>query len=289
MNYIRKNAYAKINLGLDVIRKREDGYHDVCMIMQSIDLYDKITISRSSKPGIRLHNNLSYLPTGQGNLVYKAASLFLSENNITEGLSIELNKHIPVAAGLAGGSSDAAVTLLGLNELFETGLSKEALMKLGVKLGADIPYCIMLGTVLSEGIGEVLTPLSPLPDCHILLVKPDINVSTKYVYENLKLDGSVSHPDINAMIASLDRADLSSLTKRMDNILQTVTIKEYPIIAEIKHKMNETGALASLMSGSGPTVFGIYSDIKVAESAFRFFKKNRTYGKQVFLTKPYWP
>lgn len=290
MNSISINAYAKINLGLDVLRRREDGYHDVCMIMQSLDLHDTITINkRATSKDLSIKTNLSYLPNDQGNLVYKAAALFLETISISDGLDITLNKMIPVAAGLAGGSSDAAATLLGLNELYDAGLTTSELKKLGVKLGADVPYCIMLGTALSEGIGEVLTPLPPMPDCMILLVKPDISVSTKYVYENLHLSGSIIHPDIPAMQLALEKGNLITLAETMDNILQTVTVTNYPIITAIKEKMKELGALTSLMSGSGPTVFGIYNDVAQAEHAYHYFKQHQNYGKQIFLTKPYWP
>ena len=289
MNTITVKAYAKINLGLDVLRKRADGYHDVCMIMQSLDLHDTITISKSSVVGISIKTNLPYIPNDQGNLVYKAAALFLDALSIKDGLTIKLEKNIPVAAGLAGGSSDAAATLKGLNELYQAGLSSEELMKLGIKIGADVPYCILLGTALSEGVGDVLTPLPPISDCTILLVKPDISVSTKYVYENLRLSESIVHPNIAAMREALENGDLGSLTKRMDNILQTITIRNYPIITEIKHKMNELGAMSSLMSGSGPTVFGIYKNNELAKKAFRYFKTHKHYGKQIFLTKPYLP
>lgn len=288
MNSITMKAYAKINLGLDVIRKREDGYHDVCMIMQTVRLYDTIKIKTSEQTGITVRNNLNFLPNDQRNLVYKAAACFLDRLNIKTGVQISLRKRIPVAAGLAGGSSDAAATLSGLNQLFETGLSQNDLMKLGVKLGADVPYCIMMGTALSEGIGEVLTPLQPMPDCDILLVKPNINVSTKYVYENLKLNSDICHPDIASMKKAIEEGNLLKLTGSMDNILQNVTVKNYPVITEIKDKMVELGALTSLMSGSGPTVFGIFSDHDLAQKAFRYFKETE-FGKQTFLTKPYWP
>ncbi len=289
MNSITVKAYAKINLGLDVLRKRPDGYHDVCMIMQSLDLHDTITITKTSTAGISIKTNLSYIPNDQGNLVYKAAALFLDAISVKEGLDIRLDKYIPVAAGLAGGSSDAAATLKGLNELFDARLTVPELMTLGVKIGADVPYCILLGTALSEGIGEVLTPLDPIPSCSILLVKPDISVSTRYVYENLVLTSESIHPDIKTMRAALEAGDLNVLTRTMDNILQTVTIKDYPIITEIKCKMQELGAMTSLMSGSGPTVFGIYKDHELAKNAMVYFRKHRQYGKQVFLTKPYWP
>jgi 4-diphosphocytidyl-2-C-methyl-D-erythritol kinase len=289
MNSITVKAYAKINLGLDVLRRREDGYHDVCMIMQSLNLHDIITIRKEDTEGITIRTNLSYLPDNQDNLVYKAAALFLQTLGIRDGLSIELEKKIPVAAGLAGGSSDAAATLLGLNRLYQSGMSKEDLKQLGVRLGADVPYCIMLGTALSEGIGEVLTPLPPMPSCSILLVKPDISVSTKYVYENLRLKEDSVHPDIEAMKMALSQSDIHALAKTMDNILQSVTLKDHPIISDIKDKMKELGALTSLMSGSGPTVFGIYQNRDFAKKALNYFRRHQHYGKQVFLTAPYWP
>lgn len=289
MNSITVKAFAKINLGLDVLRKRPDGYHDVSMIMQSIDLHDTITINKTSTGEVTLETNLSYLPTDKGNLIYKAAVLFLETIQAKDGLSIKLDKQIPVAAGLAGGSTDAAATLKGLNEIFNAGMSQQDLMNLGVKLGADVPYCIMLGTALSEGIGEVLTPLAPISECTILLVKPDISVSTKFVYEKLDLSQDIAHPDISKMLAALQNGDLINLTKNMDNILQTVTVKEYPIITEIKTKMSELGAGVSLMSGSGPTVFGIFRNRDLAQNAYQYFLRHKHYGKQVFLTKPYWP
>lgn len=289
MNSITVNAYAKINLGLDVLRKRPDGYHDVCMIMQSLDLHDIITIQKTDTGRIMLNTNLSYLPHDRNNLGFKAAELFLKTISSSAGLEITLEKHIPVAAGLAGGSSDAAAVLKALNILFQAGLTEEELKKLGVRLGADVPYCVMLGTALSEGIGEVLTPLKSMPDCYILLVKPDISVSTKFVYENLCLKNNICHPDIPAMRAFLETGDLVSLTKTMDNILQTVTEKKYPIITDIKNRMRELGALTSVMSGSGPTVFGIFDNQSSAEGAVAYFRKHRQFGKQVFLTRPYQP
>lgn len=288
MNSITTKAYAKINLGLDVLRKREDGYHEVRMIMQSVDLYDTLTISKHVDGEIKLRTNLPWLPVDRRNIVYKAAELFRETLHIKDGIHITLNKRIPVAAGMAGGSSDAAATLKGLNQLFRSGLSDAELKKLGVTLGADVPYCIQLGTVLSEGIGEILSPLRPMPDCHLLLVKPDISVSTKYVYEHLKLSGGVTHPDIPGMLAAIEQGNLYQLSSRMDNILQTVTIKEHPIIDEIKELMRAHGALTSLMSGSGPTVFAVYNSLPAAKAAYQYFLQSG-HGKMVHLTKPYRP
>lgn len=285
MNSITMKAYGKINIGLDVLRKRDDGYHEVSMIMQSIDLYDTLRIHRQEED-IKIRTNLPYLPTDQRNIVYKAAALFKETFGITEGIGIYIDKHIPVAAGLAGGSSDAAATLKGLNRLFKTNLSDKELQDLGVKLGADVPYCIMLGTALSEGIGEILTPITALPPCYILLVKPDISVSTKYVYENLNLGSNITHPDIPAMLKALQSSDLCGLTSLMGNILESVTIHKHPIIQEIKQLMMEYGALSSLMSGSGPTVFGIYDSFDHAKYAYQEFKA-ANYGKTVHLVQPY--
>ncbi|MGB8455457.1 MAG: 4-(cytidine 5'-diphospho)-2-C-methyl-D-erythritol kinase [Anaerocolumna sp.] len=288
MNSIKLKAHAKINLGLDVVRKREDGYHEVRMIMQTIGLYDKLTINRTNNSSIVMNTNLHFLPTDENNLVYKAIALVKKEYHIEQGVYVNLEKKIPVAAGMAGGSTDAATALYGMNRLFELHLTKAQLMNLGLRLGADVPFCIMRGTVLSEGIGEVLTPLPPFPPCQVLIVKPSISVSTKYVYENLKLDDSTKHPDIDGILACIKNKDLNSAVQLFGNILEAVTEKEYPIISDIKEKMLESGAMGSLMSGSGPAVFGIFDDIKKAEKAFYNFKVSDL-GKQVFLTDLYHP
>jgi len=288
MNSITVKAYAKINIGLDVLGKRPDGYHDVSMIMQSVDLHDTVTIRKTRFKSITVDTNLYFLPTDRRNLAYKAVEVFDGHHPIRCGLNIFINKRIPVAAGLAGGSTDAAAVLTGLNKMFQAGLSAEELMKLGVRIGADVPYCLLMGTALSEGIGEILKPIKPLPDCHILLVKPNISVSTKYVYENLRLNDSIRHPDIPAMIEAIEESDLYRLASLMENILETITIKEYPIIGGIKEKMKDLNALASVMSGSGPTVFGIFDSRQKAENAYRFFKSMDS-GMQAILTKPYFP
>lgn len=280
---MKLRAFAKINLGLDVIRRREDGYHEVRMIMQTIQMYDQLEMEKKNTPGIDLTTNLSYIPVNENNLVYKAAKLLMDQYHIREGVSIDLNKFIPVAAGMAGGSSDAAATLVGMNKLFHLGLSKEELMKIGVKIGADVPYCIMRGTALSEGIGEKLTPLSPMPSCYILIGKPGISVSTKFVYTNLKLNEHTKHPDIDGMLQALKQQDLRGITDRMENVLESVTVPAYPVIEEIKNHMKEHGALNALMSGSGPTVFGIFDDKKKAEFACEKLKESGL-TRQTFLT-----
>ena len=283
MKEIKLKAKAKINLGLDVLRKREDGYHEVRMIMQTIPLYDKLTIRTAEDDAqIRVQTNLHFLPVGEDNLVYKAAKLLMDEFQIKQGLEIELVKYIPVAAGMAGGSSDAAATLVGVNKLFELGLSMEELMARGVKIGADVPFCVMRGTALAEGIGEKLTPLPPMPKCHILIAKPGILVSTKFVYGNLRANELKEHPDIDGQIRALKCGDLSELARLMGNVLETVTIPEYPVIRRIKDTMKEYGALNAMMSGSGPTVFGLFEDEEAAKEAYRVLSGGED-AKQVYL------
>ena len=286
MSSIQLNAMAKINLGLDVVRRREDGYHEVKMVMQTVNLYDKVKITVTDTPGITVTTNLSFLPVNENNIVYKAANLLINDFNLEKGVAIDLEKHIPVAAGMAGGSTDGAAVLYGMNRLFDLNLSKEKLMEYGLKLGADVPYCIMRGTALSEGIGEVLTPLPGMPACHILIAKPSISVSTKWVYENLHANELKTHPDIDGVVDSIKAGDLYGLCDRLENVLETVTVKEYPIIEEIKRFMKDHGAVNALMSGSGPTVFGIYDDYNVAKDAYDAIKKTDL-ARQVFLTRPF--
>ena len=266
-------ALAKINLGLDVLGRRENGYHDVRMVMQTIYLYDNVTLQKTDDPGIQLKTNLFYLPVDDKNIAYKAAKMLMDEFKIEGGIKITLDKHIPVAAGMAGGSSNAAAVLVGMNRLFELGLSEQELMERGVQLGADVPYCIMRGTVLAEGIGEILTPLAPMPKCYILVAKPGISVSTKTVYEKLDAHEIENHPDIDGVLAGLEAGDLQKVAASMGHVLERVTIEDYPIIEEIKDAMKEAGALNAMMSGSGPTVFGIFSEKAVAKQAQQKIKK----------------
>lgn len=278
-------AYAKVNLGLDVLRRREDGYHEVKMIMQTVNLFDRLKIEeiKGSERVIQIITDQDTIPANEDNLIYKAAKLLMDEFDINKGVKITLEKNIPVAAGMAGGSTDAAATLIGVNELFSLGLSKKDLMDRGVKIGADVPYCIMGGTALSEGIGEILTPVSGMPQCYILIAKPPINVSTKFVYENLHANELKYHPDIDSMTDCIKAGDFAGVCKHMDNVLETVTVKEYPIIEEIKSFMKENGAVGSIMSGSGPTVFGLFDKEEVAKSAFEALKA-KNFTKQEYLT-----
>ncbi len=260
------NAHAKINLGLDVLGKREDGYHEVRMIMQTIGVHDELEINRCDGPGIRITTDRVDLSAGEDNLIHKAAKLMMDEYDLTGGISVELKKNIPVAAGLAGGSTDAAATLIAVNKLYGLGLDDDALAKLGVRIGADVPYCIMGGTALSEGIGEILTKLPPCPKCRVLLAKPPVGVSTAHVYKSLRLD-TITHPDIDAILTGIRQKDIGMVARNLGNVLESVTISEHPVIDRIKKEMSECGAFAALMSGSGPTVFGLFEnddDIKQA-------------------------
>ena len=281
-NTLTLKALAKINLGLDVLGKRDNGYHDVRMVMQTIYLYDNVTLTKTKEPGIQLETNLSYLPVDENNIAYKAAKILIDEFDIEEGVSIKLDKHIPVAAGMAGGSSNAAAVLVGMNRLFKLGLSQQELMERGVALGADVPYCVMRGTALAEGIGEILSPLPPLPKCYVLIAKPAISVSTKVVYEALDAKEIVEHPDIDGVLFGLENQDIKKVAASMGNVLESVTIERYPIIEKIKTAMKEAGALNAMMSGSGPTVFGIFDDRKTAKEAQQKLKE-MDIAKQVYL------
>lgn len=283
MDRLELKALGKINLGLDVLGRRENGYHDVRMVMQTVYLYDRIIMKKSKTPGIRLETNLYYLPVNENNLAYQAAQMLMDEFHIEEGVSIQLDKHIPVAAGMAGGSSNAATVLFGMNRMFSLGLSQKELMERGVKLGADVPYCIMRGTVLAEGIGEILTPLSPMPKCYVLIAKPAISVSTKMVYEKLDSHEIEDHPDIDGILAGLKAGDLKKVAGSMGNVLERVTVDAYPVIDQIKKMMIKEGALNAMMSGSGPTVFGIFEEKATARKAADAIRDARL-TKQVYVT-----
>ena len=271
---MRLRAMAKINLGLDVLRKREDGYHEVRMIMQTIQMYDLLDIRKKEEPEISLSTNLPYVPSDERNLVYKAAKLLMDEFDIKEGLSMKLTKFIPVAAGMAGGSSDAAATMIGMNRLFNLGLTVKEMMKRAVAIGADVPYCLLRGTALAEGIGEQLRPLPPCPNCYVLIGKPAISVSTKMVYEKLDSAQIEHHPDIDRILEGLQWHNLNKISEYMGNVLEKVTIAQYPIIEEIKNHMKEHGAVNAMMSGSGPTVFGLFPNEKEIRRAYDALKQS---------------
>ena len=277
------DTLGKINLGLDILGRRENGYHDVRMVMQTVYLYDRVTLEKTREPGIEISTNLSYLPVNENNIAYKAAELLRGEFGIREGIRITLEKHIPVAAGMAGGSSNAAAVLFGMNRMFGLGLSEEGLKERGVTLGADVPYCIMRGTVLAEGIGEILTPLPPLPKCYVLIAKPPLSASTRTVYEKIDREGIKSHPDIDGILAGLQEGDLQQVAGSMGNVLEQVMLEEHPVLQRIKDVMIGAGALNAMMSGSGPTVFGIFTSRGRARAAAARLKR-QTPVKQAYVT-----
>lgn len=283
MDKIELKALGKINLGLDILGRRDNGYHDVRMVMQTVYLYDRVFLEKTGEDGIQIETNISYLPVNENNIAYKAADLLKKEFHMEGGIRIRLEKHIPVAAGMAGGSSDAAAVLFGMNRLFGLGLSEEELKERGVKLGADVPYCIMRGTVLAEGIGEILTPLPPMPKCYILIAKPPLSASTKTVYEKIDRQGIESHPDIDGILSGLSGGDIHKVAASMGNVLEQVMLKEYPVLQTIKDVMIKAGALNAMMSGSGPTVFGIFDSRSRAKAAAARLKK-QTPVKQTYVT-----
>ena len=283
MDKISINAMAKINLGLDVLRRRENGYHDVKMIMQTVNIYDTLEFVKTEESGIVVKTDAMELPTDENNLIYKAAKLLFDKCGVTKGITITLKKRIPIAAGMAGGSTDAAAALVGINRLFELQLSMQELKEIGVKIGADVPYCIEGGTALSEGIGEILTKLPDAPDCFVVVAKPEISVSTKYVYENLHANELKYHPDIDGMVDAIRNGNLDGVCTRMENVLETVTEKKYPIISELKMLLKDAGAENSLMSGSGPTVFAIFKEEEKAKKALEIVQDSGL-AKQSFVT-----
>lgn len=283
MDKLELRALGKINLGLDILGQRENGYHEVRMVMQTVYLYDRVFLEKSRMPGICIETNWNFLPVNENNIAYKAADLLMREFGLQGGVKITLDKHIPVAAGMAGGSADAAAVLFGMNRMYELGLSEEELKKRGVCLGADVPYCVMRGTVLAEGIGEVLTPLPPLPKCCVLIAKPPLSASTETVYDKYDELETVEHPDIDGILKGLETADIRQVTSCMGNVLEQVMIPKYPVIGEIKKTMLEAGALGAMMSGSGPTVFGIFDSRSTARKAAMKIH-SRSLTRQVYVT-----
>lgn len=275
-------AHAKINLGLDVVGKLPNGYHEVRMVMQTVGIYDELTFSRT-ECGIMVTTDSEELPIEEDNLIYKAANLMKDKYDIREGIHIHLQKNIPIAAGMAGGSTDAAAAMKGISRMFGLDTSLLELMELGASIGADVPYCVIGGTALAEGIGEKLTPLEPAPECFVLVAKPDINVSTRYVYERLNVAAIEKHPDIDGMVAAIGKGSLQGILDRMENVLESVTVQEYPVIDALKQRMKELGAVNSLMSGSGPTVFGIFLEKRLAEAALDRLAQEQL-AKQIFVT-----
>lgn len=275
-------SFAKINLTLDVLGKRTDGYHNVKMIMQTVSLFDLILVDQT-KSGISISTNLRFLPTNEKNIAYAAAQTFFYKTGINGGCKIMIHKNIPVAAGLAGGSGNAAAVLQSLNMLYNTGLTNDQLCEMALELGADVPYCILGGTYLAEGIGEKLTPLPSMKKCVILMVKPPINVSTASIYNAIDSAPINNRPDTESMILALEHGDINSVAENLSNVMGTVTEELHPIIRGIKQKMIMNGAIGAEMSGSGPTVFGIFPDFETAKRSHDSFAYQ---FKDVFLIAP---
>jgi 4-diphosphocytidyl-2-C-methyl-D-erythritol kinase len=285
INMIELKAYAKINLALDVTGRRDDGYHIVRMIMQNVDIYDTLTFERTDTGRIELTANKETVPVDESNLIWKVADLLRKKYDISDGVRICLEKRIPVAAGMAGGSTDAAAAFYGMKELFRLPLEKDEMCSMAVKLGADIPYCIIGGTQLSEGIGEVLTELPDMPECSILVGKPAIGVSTGWVYKELDSKPIESHPDIDGMCEAIREKNLAGVCSRLGNVLEPVTRSKYDVIGKVERLMKENGADESIMTGSGPTVFGLFSDRKKAVEAYGVLEKSGL-CPELFLTSP---
>ncbi|SCZ00135.1 4-(cytidine 5'-diphospho)-2-C-methyl-D-erythritol kinase [Alkaliphilus peptidifermentans] len=288
MNKIQLKSRAKINLSLDVLRKRPDGYHEVEMIMHQIDLFDRVTLINREDNEIKIYTSCGYIPKDSGNIAFKGASLLRDTLGINKGIDIHIEKRIPVAAGLAGGSSNAAAVILGLNRLWNLKLSQNELMELGVKIGADVPFCILGGAALAEGIGQRLTPIIGLKNVWVVISKPSISVSTAEVYGQLNLLNIESkRPNTPLLLKAVESGDIATLAQNMKNVLETVTEENYPIITEIKKKMMEYNAIGSMMSGSGPTVFGIFKNYQRAKSAYEHLSLlyKQTYIVQSFYRR----
>lgn len=287
MDKIELKAYGKINIGLDVIRKREDGYHDLDMIMQTVGVYDDVIISREDGTQtyeIEVSTDADILPNDKGNLAFMAAKVLMEAYDIKSKVKIHINKRIPIAGGMAGGSADCAAVLRGVNKLFQLGLTDEQLQEYGVKLGADVPYCIVGGTKRAQGIGEILTDLPTPPKCYVIIAKLDAFVSTKFVYSHIRPAQIENHPDIDGIIESIKAGDLYGMCEKIANVMEDVTIPEYPIIQKVKDILKSNGAVNALMSGSGPTVFGIYDDEEKAKQSMDVLS-GKEFVSQLYLTK----
>ncbi|WMJ79706.1 4-(cytidine 5'-diphospho)-2-C-methyl-D-erythritol kinase [Clostridium sp. MB40-C1] len=274
-------AYAKVNISLDVVGKREDGYHLLEMIMQNIELYDYLEFEKIRK-GIKIECNKPYVPKDERNLAYKAAKLFIDTYDIKEGINIKINKNIPVSAGLAGGSSDAAAVLSAMNEIYGKKVSVKELCSLGLEIGADVPYCIIGGTALCEGIGERVSSLNSFKGHILVLVKPNFGVSTKEVYKNLDINKIYKHPNTETLIKAIERNDIKYVSENMKNVLENVTLKKHTVLRDIKEKMIKMGAMGSMMSGSGPAIFGFFEDMLKAQKCYEHFKEKYN---EVFITR----
>ena len=281
---MRKKAYAKINISLDVIGKRDDGYHLLEMIMQTIDLYDEIEIIKNYDKSIKIHCNKQYVPCDERNLAYKAAKLFKDKYKIKDGVIIKIKKNIPVAAGLAGGSTDAATVLCIMNKMFNVGATYREFTDLALKIGADVPYCINGGTALCEGIGEKITYLDKFENKILVVIKPNFGVPTKEIYGSLDINKIYKHVKTNQLIECIKKDDIYGVCNNMKNVLENVTLGKHKILKEIKEDLNKNSAIGAMMSGSGPTIFGFFEDMLTAQNAYESIK-NKYKFKDIFITR----
>jgi len=275
-------APAKINLTVDVLFKRNDGYHEVEMVMTTIDLADRLELTPRNDGKIVIESSASFVPNDERNLAYQAAKLIRDHFGIVEGVTITIDKRIPVAAGLAGGSSDAAATLKGLNQLWQLGLTTEQLAQLGAQIGSDVAFCVYGGTALARGRGEIITPLPAPPPFWVILAKPPLGVSTAHVYQHLDLNRVTQRPPTDQMIQALKERNFSLLSKSMVNVLESVTLVHYPLVRWYKQKMADFGADGVLMSGSGPTVFGL---VQKESRAWRIYNGFKGFCQDVFVVR----
>lgn len=282
MTKVFEKAPAKINLLLDVLRKREDGYHEVEMVMTMVDLADRLELEELPGDRIVLSSQAGFIPTGEKNLAFQAARLIKERYRVSKGVYMRLDKRIPVAAGLAGGSSDAAAALRGLNRLWGLGLSMRELEALGAELGSDVPFCVRGGTAVARGRGEALESIPAPPQCWVILAKPPINVSTSDVYGALKANELAEHPSLENMLRAIRSSSFAGVCEAMGNVLETVTLSRYPEVRQIKECMMKLGADGVLMSGSGPTVFGLVGrETKIT----RIYNGLRGFCKEVYAVR----
>ena len=284
MDHLTRRAYAKINLSLDVTGKRPDGYHDIKSVMQTVDLYDTLTFRKTDGGTVVMTANTNLLATDESNLVVKACRLMKETFSIREGLAVDLAKEIPMQAGLGGGSADAACALCAMNELFSLSISTETLCELGAKLGADVPFLVRGGTCLCEGIGELLTPVPEPPSCTVLIAKPAAGISTADAYAALDLKPIDNHPDTDALLRALEERDLKALCAAMGNVFEPYAFRRVPEIKTLIDTMQDYGAYRAMMSGSGPSVFGIFPEEADAVKAYHVLK-TRGRGMAVFVAR----
>ena len=285
MDQIFLQPRAKINVTLNITGRRADGYHEIDTVMQTAALCDEMLIKKTAR-GVELLTNLKYLPSGEKNLAHAACSFMLEKYKINSGVRVELKKNIPVSAGLGGGSADCAAALVGMRDLFNLPVVNDELIKISKRFGADVPFCVIGGTARARGIGEILTPLSPHPKCHVLIARPPIIVSTAEVFKEFNIYGDYEKPDTEAVIEGIENKNLKQIAEGIANVLESVTEKKYPVISRIKKIMLESGALGALMSGSGPSVFGYFTDFNHAEAAAETIRETESV-KKIFLTEIY--